>query len=139
MHLKSTRVVVRCEESICIGPLIKVRQILTQGQTIPMPFTFAYVLVMSLYILGHRIRFKVSFTCGRRLAMPNECKTNNASSMLFSMYVNRRSQNSEWQNSCARHEKGIKNGNNSLLISFIKRHWLYFAYGQLVHMGFFIE
>ena len=48
-----------------------------------MPFAFAYVLVSYHCISGHRIRFNVSFTCGRRLAMPKVRRTNNASSMLF--------------------------------------------------------
>ena len=84
LHLKiDASFVGNAKKSICIGPLIKVRQILTQGQTILMPFVSAYVLALCHYISEHRIRFKVGFTCGRRLAMPNECRTNNASSMLF--------------------------------------------------------
>lgn len=58
LHPKSTRVVVRCEESICIGPPFKVRQILIQRTTILMPFASAYVMVLYHCILEHRIRFK---------------------------------------------------------------------------------
>jgi len=68
---KSTRVVVRCEKSICIGPLTKFAKNLTQGLwywcllllSVCWPFAAAYP--------KHRIRFKVWFTCVRRLAMPS--------------------------------------------------------------------
>ena len=52
-----------------------------------MPFAFAYVLAFCHCISEHRIRFKFSFTCGRRLATPNECRTNNTSSMLFCFWL----------------------------------------------------
>lgn len=48
-----------------------------------MSFASAYVLAFCLCIKEHRIRFKVGFILGRRLAMPKWCRTNNASSMLF--------------------------------------------------------
>ena len=84
---KSTRVVVRCEESICIGPTIKVRQILKPKDHSTDAFCFAFMLaVLASAYWGHRIRFKVGFILERRLAMPKWCRTNNASSMLFCIY-----------------------------------------------------
>ena len=55
-------------KSICIGPLTKVRQLQNTRTVILVPFAFA--ILLSLHIWGHRIRFKVGFTCVRRLAMP---------------------------------------------------------------------
>ena len=83
LHPKSTRVMSCDAESICIGPYLKIRQILDTRTMILMPFALIYVLVVCHYISEHRIRFKVSFTCGRRLAMPKVRRTNNSSSMLF--------------------------------------------------------
>ena len=69
--------------SICIGPNRKIRQIFNQRTQILMPFASAYVMVLYHCILKHRIRLKVGFILGRRLAMPAIHGTNNASSMLF--------------------------------------------------------
>lgn len=75
-------------ESICIGPYLKIRQILYTRTMILMPFALIYVMVVCHYISKHRIRFKVGFTCGRRLAMPKVRRTNNSSSMLFLFFSN---------------------------------------------------
>ena len=60
-------------KSICIGPLIEIRQILNTRTIVLMSFAFAFMSGPNrpTHTGRHRIRFKVSFTCGRRLAMPN--------------------------------------------------------------------
>lgn len=59
----------KCKKSICIGPLTEFANLKNTRTRILMPFAFA--ILSSLHIWGHRIRFKVSFTCVRRLAMPS--------------------------------------------------------------------